>query len=264
MDKPSKIDRLSLNGEDEWTQKRGTLISVHSGTWEEGQAEGVGRFRFPVWKRTFDLGWIFITAPIWLPLMVFVAVLLKIFSPGPVFFKQRRIGLGGVEFMIFKFRSMKVNAETQTHEGYLQQLIKADVPMTKLDDAGDSRLIPGGRLFRALGLDELPQIFNVIRGEMTLVGPRPCTPHEFSNYTAQQKRRVEVPQGITGLWQINGKNETTFSQMIDWDIQYAETMSPWVDIIIILKTIPALAKQVLTSRMKPRAASKASLAGNDQ
>ena len=117
--------------------------------------------------------------------------------------------------------------------------------MTKLDAAGDPRLIAGGRFLRASGLDELPQIFNVLRGEMSLVGPRPCLPHEFERYGAWQQERVNAPPGLTGFWQVNGKNKTTFNEMVAMDIFYARKMSLGLDLRIILKTIPALIEQTL-------------------
>ena len=119
--------------------------------------------------------------------------------------------------------------------------------MTKLDVADDRRLIRGGRFLRALGLDELPQIFNVVRGEMSLVGPRPCTPHEFERYLPAQKERVNAPPGLTGYWQVNGKNKTTFSEMIAMDIFYGKNMSIRMDLVIMLRTVPAIATQVLDS-----------------
>ena len=154
-------------------------------------------------------------------------------------------------FMILKFRTMKVNVETRTHEHHLEQLIKADVPMTKLDAAGDPRIIPGGRFLRATGLDELPQLFNVLRGEMSLVGPRPCTPHEFKSYQVWQRERVNARPGLTGYWQVNGKNRTTFTEMIKLDIFYTKNMSLWLDLTIMLKTLPALITQVIDSRSAP-------------
>lgn len=123
--------------------------------------------------------------------------------------------------------------------------------MTKLDLAGDPRLITGGRFLRASGLDELPQIFNVLRGEMSLVGPRPCLPHEFARYGLWQQERVNAPPGLTGFWQVNGKNKTTFSEMIAMDIFYARNMSVWLDLQIILKTIPALVEQTRETRQAP-------------
>jgi lipopolysaccharide/colanic/teichoic acid biosynthesis glycosyltransferase len=203
---------------------------------------------FPVWKRALDLTLILLTMPIWLTVMILLAVGIKCVSPGPVFFYQERVGFGGCKFWCIKFRSMKVNADTKCHEGHLRELLKSDRPMTKLDSRGDSRLIPLGRILRATGLDELPQIFNVLKGEMSLVGPRPCTPNEFDIYEPWQKERVNAPPGLTGFWQVNGKNKTTFTEMIAMDIHYSIMMSPGMDIAILLKTFPAVLGQVLETR----------------
>jgi lipopolysaccharide/colanic/teichoic acid biosynthesis glycosyltransferase len=120
--------------------------------------------------------------------------------------------------------------------------------MTKLDAHGDPRLIKCGRFLRSAGLDELPQIFNVLRGEMSLVGARPCTVHEFERYQPWQRERVNCPPGMTGYWQVSGKNKTTFSEMIDMDIFYGKNMSARFDLSIILRTIPAIIGQVLETR----------------
>ena len=122
--------------------------------------------------------------------MLLLMLVTRLASPGPVFYRQRRVGLGGRQFMIWKFRTMKVSAETQTHERYYEELIRTNCAMTKLDANGDARLAPFGRILRASGLDELPQIFNVLAGEMSLVGPRPCLPNEFANYEPWQCERV--------------------------------------------------------------------------
>ena len=202
--------------------------------------------RLPRWKRILDLVILACTLWIWLPLMLLLMWLVKIASPGPAFYRQCRIGYRGKQFMIFKFRTMRVHAETRTHEEYLEQLIVNDAPMTKLDDL-DPRLIPGGRFLRAAGLDELPQVFNVIRGEMSLVGPRPCTVVEFQSYRPEQRDRVNAAPGITGYWQVNGKNKTTFKEMIAMDIFYANNMSLSLDLTIILKTISVLVRQTIES-----------------
>lgn len=120
--------------------------------------------------------------------------------------------------------------------------------MTKLDAAGDPRIIPLGRLLRASGLDELPQIFNVLLGDMSLVGPRPCTPHEFSCYEPWQRFRFNALPGLTGYWQVHGKNKTTFSQMIAMDIHYVRSMSFLMDLSIMLMTFPTILGQVLEVR----------------
>jgi len=198
----------------------------------------------PLWKRALDLGCILITAPLWLPIMAVAALVIKIVSPGPVVFKQERIGFHGRRFICFKFRTMKVNVATTVHESHLQNLIKSNKPMVKMDNKGDSRLIPLGSFLRATGLDELPQLLNVLKGEMSLVGPRPCTPYEYDCYETWQKRRFEAMPGLTGLWQVSGKNKTTFNEMIHLDVAYAQKISIWMDLKIMLKTFPVLFLQV--------------------
>ena len=143
---------------------------------------------------------------------------------------------------------MKLSAETQTHERYFEELMRVDCPMTKLDAYGDPRLAPFGRILRASGLDELPQIFNVLCGEMSLVGPRPCTPNEFAHYEPWQRQRVNCLPGLTGYWQVNGKNKTTFSEMIAMDLFYLKNMSILLDLKIMFKTGAAIAGQLFESR----------------
>jgi lipopolysaccharide/colanic/teichoic acid biosynthesis glycosyltransferase len=204
--------------------------------------------RVPSWKSRLDLIWILLSLPIWLPLMLLLMLLTRIASPGPVFYRQKRVGLGGRHFFIWKFRTMKLSAETQTHEHYFQELMRSDCPMTKLDSLGDPRLAPFGRILRASGLDELPQIFNVLCGEMSLVGPRPCTPTEFASYEPWQRERVNALPGLTGLWQVSGKNKTTFNEMIAMDLLYLKKMSVLRDLKIMLKTCGVIAGQVFESR----------------
>ena len=197
----------------------------------------------PKWKRFIDLAVVTLLFPVWLPVMTLVAVWVAVTSPGPIFYRQPRIGFKGRRFMLVKFRTMKVNAETHIHEAYLEHLIVSDRPMIKLDATGDPRLILGGKFLRATGLDELPQIFNVLKGEMSLVGPRPCTVGEFERYAPEQRARVNALPGLTGLWQVNGKNRTTFRQMIEMDIFYSRNISLSLDIKIMLRTLPAIAGQ---------------------
>jgi lipopolysaccharide/colanic/teichoic acid biosynthesis glycosyltransferase len=165
-------------------------------------------------------------------------------SSGSLFFKQERIGLGGRRFIMFKFRTMKENVETAGHENYFRGLMAANVPMTKLDALGDRRIISGGRVLRASGLDELPQLFNIFRGEMSLVGPRPCTLLEWQQFGSRERQRVNAAPGLTGYWQVNGKNRTTFLKMIEMDIWYTENASFFLDIQIIFRTFPALFEQL--------------------
>lgn len=211
---------------------------------------------FPRWKRILDITVVVLSLPCWLPLMGLIALGIRFISPGPVLFCQERVGYRGRRFKCLKFRSMKVNVETQSHESHFERLVQTNSPMTKLDVAGDSRLIPWGRLLRATCLDELPQIFNVLRGEMSIVGPRPCTPKEFRLYESWQQERVDAPPGLTGYWQVHGKNRTTFNEMIEMDMHYARHMCIWLDIAIIFGTIPAIIGQVYGSTAKKSAASK--------
>jgi exopolysaccharide production protein ExoY len=203
----------------------------------------------PCWKRLLDITCILVSLPCWLIVFIAIAIWIKLVSPGPLFFCQERIGYRGRPFRIFKFRTMEVNVETRSHELYLEHLINANCPMTKLDVKGDRRIVFGGRILRALGLDELPQLFNVLRKEMSLVGPRPCTPNEFKAYKGWQLERFNAVPGLTGYWQVNGKNKTTFQQMIEMDIHYSRHASFWLDLLILLRTIPAVVLQVVESRV---------------
>ena len=206
----------------------------------------------PCWKRILDLSCVLLTLPCWLTLMICVTLWIKTVSPGPIFYRQERVGYLGKRFMMFKFRTMKTNVETASHEQHLERLMQVNCPMTKLDDLGDRRIIRGGRILRATALDELPQLFDVLRGEMSLVGPRPCTSQEYQRYERWQWERVNAPPGLTGYWQVNGKNKTTFSEMINMDIFYVRNMSVWLDLVIILKTFPALITQFLEAGRRHR------------
>lgn len=209
--------------------------------------------KVPVWKRALDLACIALALPVLIPVMGAMALGIWLASPGPVLYLSERVGYRGRRFICFKFRTMKVDADVGLHQKHLQDLMRSDAPMTKMDSKGDPRLIPLGGLLRATGLDELPQLFNVIGGEMSIVGPRPCIPYEYDNYAPAQKRRFNSLPGLTGLWQVSGKNKTTFSEMIALDIQYSETKSPWLDLKIMLKTIPTLLGQVVESKLRSRA-----------
>ena len=202
----------------------------------------------PRWKRCLDVSIVLMATPILLPLMGAVGILVRIVSQGPVLFRQERVGYLGQRFMCFKFRTMFVNADTSLHQGHLDELMDSDTPLTKMDAKGDPRIIPFGRLLRASGLDELPQLINVLRGEMSLVGPRPCLPYEYNKYQRWQKERFNTLPGLTGLWQVGGKNKTTFTEMICLDIRYARAKTLWLDLKILLMTFPAVTTQVFESR----------------
>jgi len=199
---------------------------------------------FPLWKRGLDVGLILLGLPLWLPVCLVVAVIIRLGSRGPLFFRQPRVGQGGRVFTCFKFRTMKLDADQTTHAEYVRELIESDAPMIKLDAAADARLTRGGSWIRAAGLDELPQLINILRGEMSVVGPRPCIPYEYELYEPWQKRRFSAPPGLTGLWQVSGKNRTTFEEMVRLDIAYARRMSPWLDLKILFLTPLTIVQQM--------------------
>jgi len=190
-----------------------------------------------------DIVLILLAMPLLLPLTILIAALIRLVSAGPVLFRQERVGYLGRNFMCFKFRTMYVGTETAVHRGH-----NTDAPMVKLDSRGDSRIIPFGILLRSSGLDELPQLINVLRGEMSLVGPRPCLAYECENYLPWQRERFNTVPGLTGLWQVSGKNQTTFTEMMQLDISYARNKTLWLDLAIILKTVPAILAQVWCAR----------------
>jgi lipopolysaccharide/colanic/teichoic acid biosynthesis glycosyltransferase len=198
----------------------------------------------PGWKRTIDIVCTFIALPILAICTLFMTIVIKLTSPGPVFFRQERIGHLGRRFKCYKFRTMHVGADIKSHQVHCENLIRSNRPLLKMDSHGDPRLIPGGWLLRASGLDELPQIINVLRGDMSLVGPRPCVPYEHELYLLWHRERFAVLPGLTGLWQVSGKNRTTFEEMIRLDIYYVRHKSLWLDLKIMVLTLPALLQQI--------------------
>ena len=200
--------------------------------------------RMPRWKRVLDIVCILVASPVLLPVMAVISVLIKLGSKGPILFRQERIGHLGQRFTCLKFRTMVTDADTSVHEGHCARLIDSDLPMVKMDSRGDSRVVFCGRQLRATGLDELPQVINVLRGDMSLVGPRPCLPCEYDRHLDWQRQRYNTLPGLTGLWQVSGKNSTTFNQMIRFDLEYDRNKSLWLDLTIMLRTIPAVITQV--------------------
>jgi lipopolysaccharide/colanic/teichoic acid biosynthesis glycosyltransferase len=180
------------------------------------------------------------------PLMFLTAIAIKVTSSGPIIFKQCRFGKKGIHFAFYKFRSMQSNADDQIHREYVTNLIKGDLEKINQGDEktplykmkSDPRVTPVGGIIRKTSIDELPQFLNVLKGEMSLVGPRPPIPYEVEKYEPWHLRRIlEVKPGITGLWQVDGRSTTSFDDMVRLDLRYVQNWSLWLDIKIILKTL---------------------------
>ena len=198
----------------------------------------------PLWKRGLDLLIALPALILLLPLFLLVAAWIEIVSPGPVFFCQQRIGFRGKPFKIWKFRTMEVGSDQDKHRSYVRELVREEInPMKKLDDE-DPQIITLGRLLRRSGLDELPQLLNVVLGQMSLVGPRPCLPCEYQEYLLWHKRRFYTLPGMTGLWQVKGKNSLSFKEMIRLDINYEQNRSFRLDLKILFATPLAVWKLV--------------------
>ncbi len=168
------------------------------------------------------------------PFLLLIGIVIKLDSRGPILFKQERVGENQQRFQCYKFRTMRLGAEKE--RANLQEYNEADGPLFKIRD--DPRVTRVGRLLRQTSLDEIPQLINVIRGEMSLVGPRPPIPSEVEQYRPWHRKRLSVPPGITGLWQVSGRSELTFEEMVLLDLYYIEHWSPWLDVMILLRTIP--------------------------
>ena len=186
-----------------------------------------------------DISGALIAGTLLAPLLLAIAAYIKLVSRGPIAFVQLRVGFGGDEFLIYKFRTMQVPkvSRDDTHRNYVALHSRVNGPIRK--PTFQNELIFGGALLRKLAIDELPQLLNVLRGNMSLVGPRPDV-LRFDDYEPCQTRRFEVLPGMTGLWQVSGKNRLTFEQMVELDIEYIETQSLFRDLRIMAKTLGVL------------------------
>jgi lipopolysaccharide/colanic/teichoic acid biosynthesis glycosyltransferase len=182
--------------------------------------------------RIIAAGALLLLCPVWLA----VAVLVWLTSPGPVIYRRRVVGLHGREFDAFKFRTMVADADRMLREN--SELLQAFSTQMKFRD--DPRRTKLGRLLRRASLDELPQLLNVLRGEMSLVGPRMISPAEAERYGPLLERRLSVKPGITGLWQVSGRQEIDYRRRIELDMEYLDNWSLWLDFVILLRTIPAV------------------------
>jgi lipopolysaccharide/colanic/teichoic acid biosynthesis glycosyltransferase len=193
---------------------------------------------FHVMKRIVDIAGSLTALFLLSPVIFTIALMVKLSSPGPILFKQKRLGLLGKQFDFLKFRTMYTNNDASIHQQYVADLIQnqqKDSLIFKIQN--DPRVTRIGRYLRKLSLDELPQFMNVLMGEMSLVGPRPPIPYELENYQCWHRRRVlEVKPGITGLWQVHGRSRTTFDEMVRLDIRYINEQSGWLDFVIVLQT----------------------------
>lgn len=211
--------------------------------------------KYPYWKRMMDICGSIALLILLSPLLIAIFFLIKLVSPGPALFKQERVGYGGKKFKFYKFRTMKHDADTSTHRKYLADLIESGadgedfgVPMYKIER--DTRVFPLGNILRKSYLDEMPQLINVLRGEMSLVGPRPPIPYEVEKYSLWHNGRFDSMPGMTGLWQISGKNKLTFKEMVRLDIKYSRQVSFWRDCIILLKTPIAIILETIEASGK--------------
>jgi lipopolysaccharide/colanic/teichoic acid biosynthesis glycosyltransferase len=196
-------------------------------------------------KRGMDIFGSLIALIAFLPAFAIIALLIKLTSKGPVLFCQKRVGQFGREFKFFKFRTMYVDNDSEIHREYVTKLIAGGGNLRSKKGIykmiNDPRVTTIGRILRKTSLDELPQFVNVLKDDMSLVGPRPPLPYEYERYKTWHKRRVlELKPGLTGLWQVKGRSRTTFDEMVRMDIKYASTTSLWVDIKILLQTPAAM------------------------
>jgi lipopolysaccharide/colanic/teichoic acid biosynthesis glycosyltransferase len=173
------------------------------------------------------------------PVLAAIAALIKLESPGPVFFRQERMGAGGRTFQIFKFRSMSADAEERKGEVSDLNIHREDGPKM-FKAANDPRVTPRGRFLRKWSLDELPQLFNVVRGDMSLVGPRPLILGEDENIHGHRRRRLHITPGVTGLWQVLGRSDIPFAEMVTLDYIYVTNWSLWGDVKLLVRTVPVV------------------------
>jgi exopolysaccharide biosynthesis polyprenyl glycosylphosphotransferase len=198
-------------------------------------------------KRVMDISGSLLLLAITSPILCLVGIAIRLSSKGPILYRQQRVGQSGKPFMFLKFRSMYVDSDPEVHQRYVMQLIAGKAERHASNENGDGagvfkltkdqRITNIGTFLRRTSLDELPQLFNVLKGEMSLVGPRPAIPYEVAAYQTWHRRRVlEVKPGITGLWQVNGRSRVGFDEMVRLDLRYAKDWSPWLDLKILLRT----------------------------
>ncbi len=204
-----------------------------------GECDDLSSYRFP--KRALDILISAVLLILFSPVMLLISIGILISSPGPIFYRQTRIGKNGKPFRMLKFRSMQVTNNPDLHREYVQKLIRentgpATLGQTSLKIIGDPRITGLGKYLRKSSLDELPQFFNVLKGEMSIVGARPPLPYEYEVYSDWHKQRLQLAPGITGLWQVMAHNTVAFEDMVKMDLEYIRTMNLWLDLKIMLLT----------------------------
>lgn len=250
-------DDLCLEYLDDLSPPVCTVYSYPSGQWKNGEItvrptangdraarpalelETLFVQRMPAWKRTLDIVGAALGLLVLLPVFAIVAFAIKFSSPGPVFFQQRRSGCGGRPFLMYKFRTMVANAEA--HKAALLPFNEQDGPAFKIWD--DPRVTSVGRLLRRTSLDELPQLWNVLKGDMSLVGPRPLPCEETNACEGWHRRRLNVTPGLTCIWQVKGRSLVSFSEWVRMDLQYIRSLSMWQDLKLLVLTVPAVVSQ---------------------
>jgi exopolysaccharide biosynthesis polyprenyl glycosylphosphotransferase len=201
---------------------------------------------YTIAKRVLDIILSFLALMVLAPVFALCTLAILLDSPGPILFRQQRVGKRGKVFTMLKFRSMYANAESGVHRDYYAAFIRGQADRRAAGGdgvyklAGDSRVTRVGRWLRRTSLDELPQLWNTLRGDMSLVGPRPPIPYEVEHYRPVHLGRLAVKPGITGLWQVGGRSSTTFDEMVALDLQYIQKASFSLDLQILLKTVPAV------------------------
>ncbi len=235
------------SSQDKQTEKAARMVEIYATqSFKRGRTIQRMRFHLISWvirnklksngKRVFDFLLVCLALPFAVPVMALVGVAIKLDSPGPVFFKQKRVGKWGEPFDCYKFRSMYEDADARKAE--LMEENDADEVIFKMKD--DPRITRVGRIIRKASIDEIPQLLNVLKGEMSLVGPRPAVPIEVAQYQFEQMRRLDAVPGITGLQQVSGRSDLSFKRWVELDLEYISEQSLLKDVQILLKTVPAV------------------------
>ncbi|MGO9111417.1 MAG: sugar transferase [Thermoguttaceae bacterium] len=224
----------------DWFQGDGNRLGdLASAPAEEGTTEAMEPLffqRLPPWKRAVDILGSSLFLLIHSPLLLFVAALIRLTSRGPIFFRQTRVGLGGRHFTMYKFRTMVEDAERLKE--HLRELNEQEGPVFKIKN--DPRITLVGGVLRKFSVDEFPQMWNVLKGDMSLVGPRPPLDDEVAQYEPWQRRRLDVTPGLTCIWQVRGRSKVSFTQWMRLDLQYIARRSLWCDARLLMETVPAI------------------------